>query len=115
MAVETGDAMKRSGGRRFAGIAIGCWVAFTIVSWNVVFDCQIRAAEQRYLALQAHHDPGVTIRAVMDPAIHNAAVTATWWAGVPTGAGLLGAVIVARRARTRARETGASGLRAGRR
>jgi hypothetical protein len=118
MAVDTvgaGDAMKRSGGRRFAGIAIGCWLACTIVSWNVVFDRQIRAAEQRYLALQAHHHPGVTIRAVMDPAIHDAAVAAMWWAGVPTGAGLLGAVIAARLVRTRARETAASGLRAGRR
>ncbi len=96
-----GDTVKRSGGRRLAWIAIALWLAVGVGVWNTVFDRGIQAAEERYMALQARHQPSVTIRGVMDPAIHDAAVTATWWAAVPLAAGLVGVLLIARRARAR--------------
>ena len=90
---------------RFAPIAaVLCFVA-GIVTWNVVFDRAIQSAEQRYLALQGQRVGTITIRQVMDPAIHDAAVAASEWAAACTAAGLVVVFGVARRARRRPRQS----------
>ncbi len=86
---------------RSAPIAVALCLIVGIVTWNVVFDRTIRSAEQRYLAMQRQHVRAVTIRQVMDPAIHDATVAATAWAATLTGAGLLGVLGAGRRARRR--------------
>lgn len=88
---------------RFAILAIAACLTVGIVTWNVVFDRGIRAAEQRYLALERQH-ASVTIRQVMDPAIHHAAAVAAAWASVLTGACVL-VVFGATRARRRRRQS----------
>ncbi len=86
---------------RIALIAATLGLVIGIITWNVVFDRAIDSAEQRYLAQQRQHPGSVTIRQVMDPAIHDAAVAAAEWAAAPTGVGLVVAGVLARRARRR--------------
>lgn len=86
---------------RSALIAIALCLGVGVITWNVVFDRAIQSAQQRYLALQRQQPGSVTIRQVMDPAIHDATLAATAWAAGLGGAGLLGALGVRRRARTR--------------
>ncbi len=87
---------------RFAVIAATVCLVLGVITWSVVFDRAIQAAEQRYLTLQRQHPAAVAIREVMDPAIHEAALDASAWAAVITGAGL---VVAFGAARTRRRHT----------
>jgi hypothetical protein len=90
---------------RSALIAIALCLVVGVVTWNVVFDRAIQSAEQRYLALQRQHVGAVTIREVMDPAIHDAAAAATAWAAALAGAGLPAAFIVRHKVQRRRRQT----------
>ncbi len=79
-------------------LAIGAWLACTIVTWNVVFDRGVESAEQHYLERATHavgRAPAVSIKAAMQPAIHRAATGATEWAAIPLLVGLVLMLIVA--------------------
>ena len=84
---------------RLALTAATLCLVLGFVTWNVAFDRAIQSAERRCLALQRQHPGTVAIRQVMDPAIHDAALEATAWAAVLTGAGAVVAFGVVRRRR----------------
>jgi hypothetical protein len=87
----------------YARVAIGFWLLVGLVTWNVLFDREIKRAENRYVQLQAASErgegPAVTIRGVMDPAISRAVRVATGWSVLVTGAGLVATVWGIRRRR----------------
>jgi hypothetical protein len=83
---------------RLIRLGAALWLALGFAVWNMVFDREIKAAEGRYVRLQAEHErgrgPAVTIPGVMDPAKRHGAAVATGWATafVVVGLGTLAAV-----------------------
>jgi hypothetical protein len=77
---------------RLVRFAAAFWIALGLVTWNVVFDREIDAAQVRYVRLQAEHaqgrGPAVTIPGVMDPAIRHGLWLASGWTTTLAGAGL---------------------------
>lgn len=88
-------AMSAAEGRRARLIraAVGLWLAFGVVVWNVAFDVQQERAMKVYFYRVALHQsgrgPSVAIDDVMRPAAGRAARAASAWAGAVAGAGLL--------------------------
>lgn len=84
-----------------AGLAVGLWLVLGLVVWNALFDREIKAAESRYLRLQAAHEqgrgPDVTIPGIMEPAKRRGVLVATGWTAVLMVAGLGGIAAVRRR------------------
>jgi hypothetical protein len=87
----------------YARVAISFWLLVGLVTWNVLFDRDVKRAENRYVQLQAASErgkgPAVTIRGVMDPAIGRGVRVATGWSALVTGAGLVATVWGIRRRR----------------
>ncbi len=85
---------------RACQVAVGLWIAFGIVVWNVVFDHQVVTAAKVYVYRQGLHEQGrgprVTIEGIMRPAIVRGVGTASGWSVLATGIGLFG-VAMARR------------------
>ncbi len=106
-AIEARDRVARSRWRRMSA-RTAPWFIVALIVWNGVFGRQIRSAEHRYLDLQRRHPATVTIRGVMDPAIHDGVLVATGWAMTIAGVGALSEIVVRRRLRHR-RRTGAVG------
>ncbi len=113
MSIESLEFRATGGRRRRAAAAIAVSLVAGVVAWNLVFDRAVESAEQRYLALARQHPMAVTIRQVMDPAVHDAAVRASAWAGA-LATGALIAVFVATRFRRGRRPVAPPGQRAAR-
>jgi hypothetical protein len=84
----------RASPRRAIRTAVWLWLSFSIVTWNVVFDYEIRMAGRRYVVQQAMHEhgraPAVTIPGIMRPAAGHGAKVATVWALLILSLGVAG-------------------------
>lgn len=113
MAMMIARPRARSRPSRLVRFAVAFWLALAVVTWNVVFEREIDAAEGRYVQMQAEHSqgrgPAVTIPGVMDAAIRHGLWLASGWAMALAGAGLALTLVTARVARRD------GGLRSGRR
>jgi hypothetical protein len=82
--------MYRSIGRRALVIV---WLGIGVVVWNGVFDVLMTRGVKEYLYRQAAHELGrgepFTMRQIMGETMTDAAVKASIWAVLLSGAGLL--------------------------
>jgi hypothetical protein len=101
----TAHPPARSRSSRLMRLAVVLWIAVGVVTWNVVFDREIDAAQVRYVRMQEEHSqgrgPAVTIPGVMDAAIRHGLWLASGWAMALAGTGLALTLVTARIARRR--------------
>ncbi len=75
-------------------VAVGLWIAFAVILWNVVFDHQVETAAKLYVYRQGLHEEGggplVTIDEVMRPAVAGGVLRASEWSLLAMGIGLAG-------------------------
>lgn len=81
-----------SGRRRTRGWVI-LWVIVAAVVWNGVFDILVTRGVKEYLYRQADHElgygPSVSMRQIMDETVRDAAISASLWALLVGGAGVI--------------------------
>jgi len=86
-------------------LAVGLWLCFGFITWNGVFDHNIRMASRHYLdAQQAFllgRGPRVFVIPVMEQAISAGFWSATAWAALAAGPGLAALAWLGRDARRR--------------
>lgn len=67
-------------------LALGLWLLFGAVLWNVLLESGVRAGMDEYLRRQSRAEQGlgprVTIDEVMDPAVAESVTSATLWTAV---------------------------------
>jgi hypothetical protein len=94
--------MYRSIGRRALVIV---WLGIGVVVWNGVFDVLMTRGVKEYLYRQAAHELGrdgerVTMREIMNETMADAAVRASIWAVLLSGAGILTVILCTRSSTT---------------
>ena len=82
-------------------LALGLWIVFAVVVWNVSFDRQVKVAGRAFIYEQlARHQRGLpvtTINAGLRPRIRAAAARSSAWSLVIAGVGVLATAWAARR------------------
>jgi hypothetical protein len=93
--------VNRPIGRR---VLLLVWIGIGFVVWNGFFDLFMTRGVKEYLYRQAEHELGrgepVTMREIMDETRADAAVKASIWAALVTGAGLLTVILCTRSSTT---------------
>jgi len=89
---------------RKTAVALGLWIVFAVVVWNVVFDNEVQMAGRRYvyeatLAFRGEAPP-IAMDAVMRPAVARGVRLASEWGGAIAIGGLGAVAWAARRRRT---------------
>ena len=77
---------------RAARAVVALWLLVGAVVWSGIFDILVIRGEKQYLLDQARHElglrPRASLDAVMRRTVHDAAGTASAWAGFVVAAGL---------------------------
>jgi hypothetical protein len=84
-----------------ARLALGLWIAFAVVVWNVSFDRQVKTAGRAFMHEQlARHTRGLPVTTINDgfrPRIRAAAVRSSAWSLLIAGTGVAATAWAARR------------------